>query len=294
MHPDRPTHFIATAAEFSALLERLRGERALALDTEGNSFHAYRDRVCLIQLSTRDEDWAVDPLALDLAPLGPLLADPAVEVVVHAADYDIRGLKRDFGFCFGRLFDTMLAARLLGRRELGLAALVRQAFGVELAKQQQCSNWGRRPLSAAQVAYAYLDTRYLLPLRDLLHEELERAGKLEQARQIFARQSRCQPRARRFDAAEVRHLRGYAELERAARRVARVLFELREALARSCDRPPFKIFGNEVIVALARNPPRSADELKRVKGLGGWVVERHGEELWRALRSAEGAERDAG
>ena len=145
---------------------------------------------------------------VDLRPLGKLLADPAVELVIHAADYDVRCLKRDFAFTFTALFDTMLAAKLLGHAELGLAALVKAQFGVSLAKEHQRSDWGRRPLSREQLAYAALDTRYLLPLFDLLAGELSGRGVLDDAWSESARIAAVEPREKVFDPEGWRRLKG--------------------------------------------------------------------------------------
>jgi ribonuclease D len=139
----------------------------VAVDTESNSLFAYREQVCLVQFSTTQADFLVDPLALaDLTPLAPLFADPKIEKVFHAAEYDLLCLKRDFGFSFANLFDTMLAGRILGRKEIGLGAMLEAFYGVQADKRHQRANWGQRPLPAPLLEYATLDTHYLIPLRD--------------------------------------------------------------------------------------------------------------------------------
>src|SRR5206468_9217643 len=139
--------------------ESLTGRAALALDTESDSLHHHVEKVCLVQLATdRGEAWLVDPLALrDLSPLGPVMADPGVVKVLHGADYDVSTLKRDFGFRFENIFDTMIAARLLGRKQVGLQAVVQEALGLTLAKEGQTADWSRRPLPPGQEAYAAAD-----------------------------------------------------------------------------------------------------------------------------------------
>ena len=170
----RPPTFVADPGGLAALVERVRAEPVVAVDTESNSFHVYRERICLIQLSTRAEDFIVDPLAVDVEPLGAVLCDGR-ETVFHGADYDIRCMKREYGWALPRLFDTMAAARRLGRSGLGLSALVESQFGVRLSKAHQRSDWGRRPLTREQIAYAALDTHFLLPLRDVLAGEIAAA-----------------------------------------------------------------------------------------------------------------------
>jgi ribonuclease D len=263
----------------SQQVDTKEGLDALALDTESNSFHAYYERVCLIQLSTRDADYAVDPFRVDARALGVLFGDPKLEIVLHAADYDVRSLKRDFDFHFGRLFDTMIAAKLLGKPGVGLAALVAGAFGVRLAKEQQRSDWGRRPLSADQVAYAHKDTRYLLPLRDLLGRELAATGREAEAKLAFEKQAACEPRPRRWDAEAFRHIRGFRALDTSARAVMRELYSLREERARAANLPPFKIFGEDAMLELSRRRPLSCEELSHVKGLGPSTVRRDGEAI---------------
>ena len=279
----RPCHLIDTDDAFCRLLERLEREPALAVDTESNSFHAYFEKVCLIQLSTEEADDAVDPLRVDVRPLGKLFADPAVEIVFHAADFDIRGLKRDYGMKFTRLFDTMLAAKLLGYPQMSLAALVRRHFGTTLKKEHQRSDWGKRPLSAAQLEYAYKDTRFLLALREVLRGELERTGRAAEAERVFKRQVACEPRKKRFDKEGFRRLRGFAALDAAQRELVCALYLLREERARTVDRPPFKVFGDEAIIELARLRPRGEDELLRVRGIGARTVQLHGEAILRAV-----------
>ncbi|MGC4115563.1 MAG: ribonuclease D [Myxococcales bacterium] len=289
MPESRATRFIDTEADFCALLGELSREPALAVDTESNSFHVYYERVCLIQLSTRSSDFVIDPFKVDVRPLGRLIADPAVEVVLHAADYDIRSLKRDFGFTFAGLFDTMLAAKLLERPEVGLAALVRDQFGVKLAKEHQRSDWGRRPLSPDQLAYASMDTRYLLPLRDLLAAELTSRGLTAQAKALFARQAACEPRPKRFDEQGFQKVRGFRALDPQGKQVARAVYLMREERARAADRPPFKVFGDEVILELARRRPATVEALTGIKGLGRQTITRDGPAIVQAIAQVVGA-----
>ena len=205
-HPPVPT-LVAEAGALAALVERLRAESVIALDTESNSFHVYRERVCLLQISTRTEDVIVDPLSVDVRPLGEVLCDGR-ETVLHGADYDVRCLKREYGWALPRLFDTMAAARRLGRTGLGLSALVEGHFGVRLSKANQRSDWGRRPLSREQIAYAALDTHFLLPLHDLLVAELSGRGALDEARREFDRIAGVEPREKVFDPEGWRRMKG--------------------------------------------------------------------------------------
>jgi ribonuclease D len=273
--------------DLSALLEAVRREPVVALDTESNSFHAYRERVCLLQLSTRERDWVLDPLAVDPRPLGAVLADGR-EVVLHGADYDVRCLKREYGWAFPRLFDTMAAARRLGRPGLGLSALVESHFGARLSKEHQRSDWGKRPLSPEQLRYAALDTHFLLPLHALLDEELRRRGLVEEARSEFDRIAGVEPRPKVFDPEGWRRLKAARTLDLPSRAALRALWRAREERASASDRPPFKVLAEQTMVEIARRRPGSAEELARVPGVTAVLLRRVAEMVLEALRQAEG------
>jgi len=266
------------------LLDAIRPEPLLALDTESNSFHVYTERVCLIQLSSRGQDWVIDPLAVDVRPLGALLCDGR-ETVLHGADYDVRCLRREFGWRLPGLFDTMTAARRLGRPGLGLSALVEARFGVRLSKVHQRSDWGRRPLTAAQLAYAALDTHYLLALADELRAELAEKGLAEQALAEFRRIAAAEPRERVFDEAGWRRLKGARQLDPAGQAVLRALWLGREARASEVDRPPFKVLGEQTMVELARLRPATPEALARIPGVSPQVLRRLGDLIQAALRA---------
>jgi ribonuclease D len=282
-----PPTLVADAAALGALVERLRSEQVIALDTESNSFHVYRERVCLLQISTRGADFVVDPLAVDPAPLAEVLCDGR-ETVLHGADYDVRCLRRQYGWRLPRLFDTMAAARRLGRGGLGLSALVAEHFGVRLSKAFQRADWGRRPLPREQLTYAALDTHYLLPLYDRLAGELSSSGALEEARREFDRIAAAEFRERVFDEEGWRRLKGARELDPRGRTVLRALWIAREEQARSLDRPPFKVLAEHAMVELARVRPASDDALARIPGVTPAVLRRTGPLLRAAL--AAGAE----
>ena len=178
--PPPSTPWIRTREELGRLAESLAGCAALALDTESDSLHHHVEKVCLVQLATdRGQARLVDPLALaDLSALAPAMADPRMVKVLHGADYDVTTLKRDFGFRFAGLFDTMIAARFLGRPQIGLQALAQSELGVALSKDSQRDDWSRRPLTPTQEAYALADVAHLLRLRARLADELRQLGRL--------------------------------------------------------------------------------------------------------------------
>jgi ribonuclease D len=265
-------------------------EPALAVDTEANSLHSYTERTSLIQVSTRDQDYLVDPIALtDLSALGPVLADPSIEKVFHAAENDILGLKRDFGLSPQGVFDTMLASRILGIPRVGLADLLREHFGVTLDKRMQRYDWSTRPLDPAALAYAVEDTHYLLPLRDILRAQLETAGRWEEARQEFERLGRTTPVARVFDTEAFWRVKGAYEIGPRERAVLRELYRYRDEQARALDRPPFKVLSDGLLIELSRAQPRSLDELRRSNILSHFLVRRYGQGVLEAIRTGQSA-----
>lgn len=279
------SRWVRTPEELRALTARLEGARAIALDTESDSLHSFPEKVCLVQVA--DETGAVtlvDPLALrDLSPLAPLLADPAVIKVLHGASYDLASMKRDFGVEFAGLFDTMIAAQFLGLPELGLASLLQRYFGIPPGRSRQKDDWAERPLRPEQELYAAEDVRHLLPLRERLLRELAAQGReawvAEECQSLAAI-----PAAHRvFDPEEYVRVKGARDLDRRGLAVLRELYVAREGWAWDAGRPPFKVVGNEALVRLAAERPRSRDGLRRVPGCTSGVVQRYGDGLLSAI-----------
>jgi ribonuclease D len=248
----------------------------LAIDTEGNSFHVYFERVCLIQIGIPGEELVLDPLAVDVKPLAPLFADPARLLVFHGGDFDIRSLRRDFGFTFGRVFDTMIASQVLALPELGLAALLKSRLGVEIAKGEQRSDWGKRPLRDEQLRYAATDVQHLLALWDGLEKQLVAAGKREEAEKRFQKLRQVVAREKVFDPEGWRRMRQARSLDPAGAELLRALWVGREELARALDKPPFKVVGEQAMLEVARRHPRSLEELRKVPGVSDLLVRKLG------------------
>ncbi len=279
--------FIADQPAFDAFIGALAREPLVAVDTEAASFHRYEDRVYLLQVSTRDRTAVVDPLGVGrLDPFGALLADPAVEVVFHDADYDLRLLERQYGIRAARLFDTRVAAQLLNEPGIGLAALLEKYFGVALNKKYQRADWSRRPLTAEMVEYAATDTRHLLALRDELREHLRARGRLAWAEEEFLLQEKVAwAPAEAAEPAWLR-LKGAKALKGRELALLRALHEWRESTARRLDRASFRILNNEPLFAMAKAPPRSLGELQRVRGIGPELIARRGAEILEAVERA--------
>ncbi|MDQ1300613.1 MAG: hypothetical protein QG637_532 [Chloroflexota bacterium] len=253
---------VDTPAAFAAFLKALAAEKRMALDTESDSLYRYFHKVCLIQISTPSTDYLLDPLRLsDIEPLGRFLADPAVEKVFHAAENDILLLKRDFGFEFSYVFDTMLAARILGRRGVGLAALLGECFGVELDKRVQLTDWGRRPLTGQQLSYARLDSRYLLPLRDLLAQELQTRRRWREAQEAFAELPNLAYVEKPFDPDGFWRSKVVRELRPTELAIFRELYLWRDEQARALDQPPFKVLTDQSLSRLSQEQPARLGDL---------------------------------
>jgi ribonuclease D len=260
--------WIRTTGELAELVGSLAGRRAIAFDTESDSLHHHREKVCLVQIGVEEGGWLVDPLAArDLSPLAPLLADPGVVKVLHGADYDVTTLKRDFGFTFVNLFDTMIASRVLGRPEIGLQALLRTEFGVTLAKDSQKDDWSRRPLTPTQEAYALADVAHLIPLHDRLVAALAELGRLEWVREECAAVAALEPARRGRDADAWQRVKGAKRLSRRQQAVLQGVFTWRDAIAERTDIPAFKIVSSETLLDLAERHPATLEELRALKGL---------------------------
>lgn len=284
--PSTAIRLVQTQADLDQLLAELMREPLIAVDTEAASFHRYRDRVYLLQLSSRHATAVVDPLAVDLAPFGAMLADPAIEVVFHDADYDLRLLDREFGFRATHLFDTRVAAQLLNEPGVGLAALLEKYLGVKLDKRFQRADWSARPLSAGMLEYAAADTRNLLELRDILRNGLIELGRLAWAEEEFLLLEGV--RWAGPDEAEPGYLRmkGAKALRGRALAVLREVFDWRDSVARKADKAAFRIINNEPMLAIAQNPPADLGGLRAIPGVGHDLVERRGADLLGAVQRA--------
>src|SRR5438132_7612996 len=238
---------IATGSQLTDVLKAIEPADRVAIDTEADSLHCYRKKSCLLQISIPTRDAIVDPLTdIDLAPLRDALAEK--EIVLHGADYDDRWRRRNLSFAPRRIFDTVIAARMVGIREFSLAALVQRYFGIELAKGSQKANWAQRPLSARMAEYAVNDTRYLLPIAERLEAELNSRNRMEWFRQSCQRALDLAAIDRERDVDEAWRISGAGALRGRASAVLRELWNWREKEAEAVDRPPFHILQNRELL----------------------------------------------
>jgi len=268
------------------LLASIGDVRAIAVDTEGASFHRFVDRIYLLQLSTERVTAVLDPLAIGTPErLGALLEDPAIEVVFHDADYDLRLLHQDYGWQATHIFDTRIAAQLLGLRAFGLAALLERYFGLRLDKKFQRADWSMRPLTPGMLEYAAQDTMYLLDLRDRMREDLERAGRWPWAQEEFARLegTRWAPEGDGENDEGYLRIKGARDLNRRQLAIFRELVQWRDRVARELDRATFRVVGNAALFAAAQQAPRTIEELRAIRGMPRGIVERRGDEVLAAV-----------
>ena len=269
----------ARLAEVAAILSQ---QSEIAVDLEMDSLHHYREKVCLVQISTRQQSWLIDPLALpSLMPLAAPFGDPEILVVMHGADYDIRSLHRDFGIEVTNLFDTMIAARFLGLSDFGLAALLKARFGLELDKKYQKADWSKRPLSREMCAYAVADTSDLLPLYDQLKVELghkNRVEWLEEEGRLV-----CQARVSEKEGPLFLYCKGASKLRGQSLAILEELLQMRARQSELLDRPPFKVLSADTLIEVAENSPGSLHELSQFKGMTSGQLQRHGSGILSAV-----------
>lgn len=282
---------VTSPTDLSGMLSILCQEPRISVDTESNSFYAYYERVCLIQFSIPEYNFVLDPLAFAadgtiqaLDALAEVFANPAQEKLFHAAEYDIMCLKRDFGFEFANLFDSMVACRILGWPQCGLASLLETHFNTHLDKHLQRMNWGQRPLPKEALIYAYQDTYYLLDLQKVQLAELERLDRIAEARDEFARLCQIPAAHKIFDPDGFWRIKGARDLEPSQRAVLRELYVAREEIAQAVDQPPVKIMADEALLRLAQEQPEAYYDLQAQRILSPRQASRYGDRMLQAIR----------
>jgi ribonuclease D len=275
------TH-IESERDVGALIADLNSAKRITLDCEAAGFHRYSDRICLVQLSTADATYVIDPLAFDPSDvLRDVVEDPLREVVMHGADFDLRLLHRDLGLDLHGLFDTQIAASLLGLETLGLASLLGERFGVTLSKKYQRADWAERPLTEGMLDYAASDTIYLLALRDQLVEELTEAGRLawveEECRALEQSATMRKDGAAPRD--PVTRVKGARHLSPRQVTALREALSWRDEVARERDKAPFRIVGDGPLIDAVALHPRRAEELTSIKGFPRGLAKGEGRQL---------------
>src|SRR6266508_2818465 len=269
---------------FKQMVADLDSQTRVAVDTESNSLHAYREQVCLIQFSTRKTDYVVDPLAFDdLSSLDPIFSNPKMEKIFHAAEYDLICLRRDFGFQFSNLFDTMHAARVLGYQFVGLDNLLAEKFQFEMDKRHQKADWAMRPLTPAQLDYAHLDTHFLFDLREVLEAELTGMGRLQIAREDFVRACKVEIPRERLNGTSWKRFSLRKDITPRELTILSELCISRDQIAERMNRPVFKVISDAILIEIARNMTEKDVDLAGL-GLSPKQIHLWGSELLEAVK----------
>lgn len=275
-----------TLAKVAAWLEKCS---EVAVDTESNSLYVYYEQVCLLQASSKENHAILDTLALkDLSSIAPIFSSKSILKIFHASEYDIMCLKRDFGFEFNHIFDTMIAARILGRKEVGLAAMLESELGVRLEKKYQKANWGIRPIPEDMLKYAIHDTDYLIELKDKLEQELSERNLTELAQEDFDRV--CKTPSGQY-APETTNwwkiVGNNHQLTVQQIGMLQAVCEWRERVAKNMNIPVFKVMQNHVMLELCLNPPQSEEELANIKGMRKSLIDKEGKNLMKIFKTTD-------
>ncbi|MHB2025510.1 MAG: ribonuclease D [Elusimicrobiota bacterium] len=282
--PLDPPVLVTAREHLEEIVSDIAGFPALGFDTESNGFYAYREKVCLIQISSPKTDYIVDPIAIkDISGLGSILSNPAIEKIFHAAEYDIMGLRRDYGFSPAPIFDTMIAGKFLGWRELGLAKAIEAQFGVSLSKKLQKADWSRRPLSEEHLRYAQADTHYLIELSRIQKKLLSEKGRMEDALESCLEIEAAQAPTKIFDPDAFWNMSGARELSGTQKGCLKEICLLREVEAKSRDLAPFRVMSEDLMVRLAAHAPKDREELSRIKGMSPYLIQKMGSRILDAI-----------
>jgi ribonuclease D len=279
-----PPVWVNTKPLLQKMIDDLVTQSRVAVDTESNSLHAFREQVCLIQFSSISTDYLVDPLALkDLSALGPIFANPNIEKIFHAAEYDLVCLRRDFGFTFANLFDTMHTARVLGYPAVGLDRLLNDKFKIQTDKRHQKANWAVRPLTKEQIHYARLDTHYLFDLRDVLEKELREKERLEFAKEDFMRACLLDEQKQKPNGESWERFSSRKDLSLRDLTVLAYLCKWRDAEAEKLNRPVYKVIVDDTLVLMSKNLPQHKVDLSAM-GLSEKQIQLWGDGVLAAVR----------
>ncbi len=304
MTPD--FQMIETLSQLESLSKRLSQEKVLAFDMEADSLHHYFPKVCLIQTSTVEETFLIDPLTIrTIDPLRPVLENNRIVKVFHGGDYDLRSIYRDYAIQVHNVFDTMIASQFLGEKEVGLAAALKKRFGVLLNKKYQRANWSKRPLPHDMLFYAAQDTAHLIAFYRELRRELERKGRLawvDEECELLPIECTTGVRSSEADSPgeEVgdgstamksppktplfKRFKGAGTLAPRDLAVLEGLLAFREKRAMQQDRPPFKLFGNTLIKTLVQEKPTDYADLSKLPHLPADFMRRYAKGALRAIK----------
>lgn len=286
MFGDTELRMIESDEDLVVACREMASSPVIGVDTESDSLYHYQERVCLVQISTRDVDYIIDPLLLrGLEPLQVLLEDPKILKVLHGADYDIVCMKRDFGISIRNIFDTMVAAQFLGFARVGLADLIHRYFGIRPDKKYQRHDWSQRPLLEDHLQYARGDTHWLLAINEVLTYRLKQSGRLDAAMEECVLVEQRQWTGRTSSEADFLKLKGAGTLDHDGQRVLRHLWEYREGVAKRMDRPSFKAIPGDTLLHIARRRPLDLDEMAECVRPSSSLFRQHGPPMVAAVKA---------
>ena len=279
-----PPVWVNTQPLLQKMIEDLVTQSRVAVDTESNSLHAFREQVCLIQFSSTNADYLIDPLVLkDLSELAPIFSNPKIEKIFHAAEYDLVCLRRDFKYTFVNLFDTMHAARVLGYPAVGLDRLLNDKFKIQTDKRHQKANWAARPLTKEQIHYARLDTHYLFDLRDVLEKELREKDRLVFAKEDFTRACLFYEQKQKMNGESWERFSARKDLSHRELTILAQLCKWRDIEAEKLNRPVYKVIMDDTLVMVAKNSPQHKVDLSAL-GLSEKQIHLWGDGVLSAIR----------
>jgi ribonuclease D len=279
-----PPVWVNTKPLLQKMIDDLVTQSRVAVDTESNSLHAFREQVCLMQFSSTNADYLIDPLVLkDLSSLAPIFSNPEIEKIFHAAEYDLVCLRRDFGFSFANLFDTMHAARVLGYPAVGLDRLLNDKFKIQTDKRHQKANWAARPLTKEQIHYARLDTHYLFDLRDVLERELREKDRLEFAQEDFTRACLVDKQKQKMNSESWERFSSRKDLSLRDLTILAYLCKWRDLEAEKLNRPVYKVIMDDTLVMVSKNMPQHKVDLSAL-GLSEKQIHLWGDGILTAVR----------
>lgn len=277
--------YIDTPQGLREVVAKLQHSSAIGVDTEAAGYHRYLDRLSLVQVSTAEDNYLIDPLAIpSLSELDAVLTDRRIEKIFHDADFDLRILDRDQKLSVAGIFDTQIAAAFVGARALGLGAIAEKYLGLTLPKAYQRADWAERPLSEGMKDYAATDTAYLIPLRDRLRVELQERGRTAWAEEEFGRREQTRWAEPGDEREGYLRIKGARDLKPRGLAILRELHAWREGVARERDQATFRVLSNQTLLALGVRAPTSIPELTATEGMPQSLVERRGRELLAAIR----------
>lgn len=269
-----------------AVIDEMLAARRYSLDVESDGFHSYSGRVCIVTLSTEQRDVVIDTLALgeETQRLGRLVERKDGPCLMHSGHNDVLALKREYEFRFGFVQDTSVASTLLGFTHTGLSALCETFLGFKLEKELQRHDWARRPILPEHVSYLINDTKHLFKVHDLITQQIEQHGLIDEYEIECRAVAQSVPVEREFDPERFRKMKGALELDDQGRGILKRLYQWRNDMARQLDRAAFRVASDGTLVEIARTRPTTREALASLRGVGEWLLSQSADAMLEAVK----------